>query len=137
MKKIWNVFWITETLILAGTLAAAIALRFVSVPLGAAAVISGALAAAAYGLHYRSLGVTFESGRFVVQKGFIVRSRREIPIESILMYQELTLFGRTLYTALTTAGGTAVLFCRVGADEISRLSENNAGISPLERHPTE
>lgn len=113
MKKLWSVFWITETLILAGTLAAAIALWHINGILGAAAGISGALAAAAYPLHFRSLGYMPENGCIIVQKGFIVRSRREIPIGSVLMYQEVTLFGRTLYTALTTAGGTAVLCCRI------------------------
>lgn len=117
MKKLWSVFWITEALILTGTAAAATALWLASWLPGAAAGISGALAAAAYRLHFRSLGYSFEDGRVIVQKGFIVRSRREIPIESVLMRQEVTLFGRTLYTALTTAGGTAVLFCRIEAPE--------------------
>lgn len=119
MKKLWGVFWITESLILTGTLAAAITPGLANWLLGAAAGVSGALAAAAYWLHFRSLGYELGDDRIIVQKGFIVSSRREIPIDSVLMSQEVTLFGRTLYTALTTAGGTAVLCCRVEFGKIS------------------
>lgn len=119
MKKLWNVFWITETLILTGTSAAAVSLCRANGLLGAAAVVSGLLAAAAYRLHFRSLGYELEGDRIIVHKGIVVRSRREIPVESVLMSREITLLGRTLYTALTTAGGTVTLYCRLTLEHIS------------------
>lgn len=127
MKKLWGVFWITEVLILVGTAAAAVALGGLHWGLGSAAGVSGAVAAAAYPLHFRSLDYALENGCVVMRKGFIIRSRRVIPVESILMIRSAALFGRTLYTALCTAGGTAALCCRIELSEISdTISESDA-----------
>lgn len=122
MKKLWGAFWITEALILSGSAAAVLALSIAHWVLATAAAVSGAIAAAAYWLHFHSLEYSAEDGCVIVQKGFLIRSRREIPVGSVLMIQSVELLGRTLYTSLKTAGGTAVLFCAV---ELSKISHKN------------
>ncbi|MBD5384685.1 MAG: PH domain-containing protein [Ruminococcaceae bacterium] len=118
MKKHWGAFWITETVVLTGTAAAVIALIGLYLPLSVLAGVCGGIGAAAYWLHFRSLKYSLENGRIVIRKGISVRSQREIPVESILMAQSAELFGRTLYTSLSTAGGRAVLFCKVDLPDI-------------------
>lgn len=118
MKKHWGAFRITETIMLSGTVAAALALAELYWPLSVLAGALGVIGAAAYWLHFRSLKYSLEGGRIVICKGILVRSRREIPVESILMAQSAELFGSTLYTSLSTAGGRAVLFCAVDLPEV-------------------
>lgn len=113
MKKLWGVFWITEVLILVGTAAAAVALGGLHWGFGSAAGVSGAVAAAAYPLHFRSLDYALENGSIVIRKGFLIKSRRKIPIGNVLMTQSLTAFGYTLLTSVKTAGGGAVMFCKL------------------------
>ncbi len=123
MKKHWGAFRITETIMLSGTLAAALTLAELYWPLSVLAGALGGIGAAAYWLHFRSLKYSLEDGRIVICKGILVRSRREIPIESILMVQSTELFGRTQYTSLCTAGGKTVLFCELDFPEISSKME--------------
>lgn len=118
MKKHWGAFWITETVLLSGTMAAVWALTALHWALSVFAGALGCIGAAAYWLHFRSLGYSLEKRRIVIYKGIWVRSQREIPVESILMAQRAELFGRTLYTSLSTAGGRAVLFCKVDLPDI-------------------
>lgn len=118
MKKHWGAFWITETILLMGTLAAAITLYGVHWTLSALASVSGSIGAAAYFLHFRSLEYLIENGTVIICKGFIVKSRRGIPAENILITQWVTVFGYTLFTEIKTAGGTAVLFCEIGLTDI-------------------
>lgn len=118
MKKHWGAFRITETVVLTGTTAAVIALTGLHWALSALAGACGGIGAAAYWLHFRSLRYSLGNGRIVIRKGILVRSQREIPVESILMAQSAELFGSTLYTTLSTAGGRAVLFCNVDLPDI-------------------
>lgn len=118
MKKHWGAFWISESVLTLGVLMAVWALTALHWVLAVLAGVSGCIGAAAYWLHFRSLRYSLEGGRIVICKGILVRSRREIPVESILMAQSAELFGRTLYTSLSTAGGTAVLFCAVDLPEV-------------------
>lgn len=104
---------------LSGVTAAVVSLAALHWALAVFAGVSGSIGAAAYWLHFRSLRYSLEDGRIVICKGILVRSRREIPVESILMAQSAELFGRTLYTSLSTAGGRAVLFCAVELTEIT------------------
>lgn len=119
MKKNWGAFRIIETILLTGTLAEVLTLVTLHWPLSVLAGVLGGIGATAYWLHFRSLKYSLEGGRIVICKGILVRSRREIPVESILMVQSTELFGRTLYTSLCTAGGRTVLFCEVDFPEIS------------------
>lgn len=119
MKKNWGAFRIIETILLTGTLAEVLTLVTLHWPLSVLAGVLGGIGAAAYWLHFRSLKYSLEGGRIVICKGILVRSRREIPVERILMVQSTEFFGRTLYTSLCTAGGRAVLFCEVDFPEIS------------------
>ena len=123
MKKHWGAFRITETIMLSGTVAAALTLAELYWPLSVLAGALGGIGAAAHWLHFRSLKYSLEDGRIVICKGILVRSRREIPIESILMVQSTELFGRTQYTSLCTAGGKTVLFCELDFPEISSKME--------------
>lgn len=103
---------------LSGIVAAVLTLAKPYWQLSVLAGMLGGIGAAAYWLHFRSLRYSLEGGLVVICKGILVRSRREIPIESILMAQSAELFGRTLYTSLCTAGGRAVLFCAVDLPEV-------------------
>ena len=124
MKKLWGAFGITETVILSGTFAAVWALVGAHWALSVLAGVLGCVGAAAYLAHFCSLEYSIERGRIVIRKGVWVKSTREIPLESVIMAQSAELFGRTLYTSLSTAGGRAVLFCEVGfADIIGDGSE--------------
>lgn len=113
MKKHWGAFRITETVLLSGVLAAALTLLKVHWSLSVLAGVSGIIAAAAYLLHFRSLKYAIENGSVVIRKGFLIKSRREIPLENILITQSLTVFGYTLLTSVKTAGGGAVMFCKL------------------------
>lgn len=111
MKKHWGAFWITEAVLLSGTSAAVGALSRLHWALAVLAAVSGMIGAAAYWLHFRSLNYSLENGSLIILKGFLVRSRREIPLGNILITQSLTVFGYTLLTSVKTAGGGAVMFC--------------------------
>ncbi len=111
MKKHWGVFRLTETIILTGTLAAALALSGAHWTLSVLACVSGIIGAAAYWLHFRSLEYSLENGSIVIRKGFLIKSRQTIPLESVLITQSLTVFGYVLLSSVKTAGGGAVLFC--------------------------
>ena len=113
MKKHWGAFWITETVLLSGVLAAVLALLKVHWSLSVLAGVSGIIGAAAYLLHFRSLNYALEDGSIVIRKGFLIKSRREIPLENVLITQSLTAFGYTLLTSVKTAGGGAVMFCEL------------------------
>ena len=114
MKKHWGAFWITESVLLSGTLAAVFALLKIHWALSVLAGVSGIIGAAAYWLHFRSLEYALENGIVIIRKGFLIKSRREIPIGNVLITQSLTAFGYTLLTSVKTAGGGAVLFCCLG-----------------------
>ena len=113
MKKLWGAFWITEAVLLSGVSAAVLALFNVHWALSVLAGVSGIIGAAAYLLHFRSLEYAFENGIIIICKGFLIKSRREIPLENVLITQSLTVFGYTLLTSVKTAGGGAVLFCKL------------------------
>ena len=113
MKKHWGAFWITESVLLVGVLAAVLALFKVHWSLSVAAGVSGIIGAAAYLLHFRSLEYSLENGIIIIRKGFLIKSRRKIPLENILITQSLTVFKYTLLTSVKTSGGGAVLFCKL------------------------
>lgn len=113
MKKHWGAFWITETVLLSGVLAAVLALLKVHWSLSVLAGVSGIIGAAAYLLHFRSLNYALENGSIIIRKGFLIKARREIPFENVLITQSLTVFGYTLLTSVKTAGGGAVIFCKL------------------------
>ncbi|MCM1165388.1 MAG: PH domain-containing protein [Lachnospiraceae bacterium] len=127
MKKLWGAFWLVETLLLSGTLAAVLALVGHFPLLAALAGLSGSVAAAAYFLHFRSLKYSLENGTIIICKGILIRSRREIPLENVLMAQSCKFFGRKLHISLVTAGGTATLFCNV---DIAELLKKQTEITP-------
>lgn len=111
MNKHWGAFRIIESVLLSGTAAAVWALSGAHWALSVLAGISGTVGAAAYWLHFRSLKYALENNAIIICKGFLIRSRREIPLESVLITQSLTVFGYTLLTSVKTAGGGAVMFC--------------------------
>lgn len=111
MKKRQGVFWIIEAFIAAGTAAAVWTLSGAHWALSVFAAVCGIAGASAYFLHFRSLTYTLENECIVIQKGFIIRARCEIPLDSILMTRSVTIYGYTLCTSIKTAGGGTVLFC--------------------------
>ncbi len=113
MKKHWGAFWITQSVLLAGVSAAALALLKVHYAFSVLAGVSGIVGMTAYWLHFRSLDYALENGSIIICKGVLIKSRREIPLESVLITQSLSVLGYTLLTSVTTAGGSAVMFCEL------------------------
>lgn len=114
MKKHWGAFWVTEVILLFGVSAAVWTLLTIHWSLFVLAGVSGIIGMTAYYLHFRSLDYALENGSVIICKGILIKSRREIPLESVLMTGSLTVFGYTLFTFVTTAGGRAVMFCEFG-----------------------
>ena len=109
---------------LTGTLTAVITLIVLHWSLSVLAGVCGGIGAAAYFLHFRSLKYFIENNTVIICKGFIVKSRREIPAENILITQSVTVWGYTLFTAIKTAGGTGVLFCGIDPTDLCKTAEN-------------